>query len=151
MKPSFGTFSKRCQKQRRQKLFPTALRSFDPANKLLTEWNALNNCQPLAEDSIYFNLAIKAAENGADYVAFGAFFPTDTKPGTETAELETIRWWNDTAIVPSVAIGGIKLGNCIPLVEAGTSFLAVIGEIWEHPDGEAAAVSAFNKIFDKAV
>ena len=97
------------------------------------------------------HLAIEAAENGADYVAFGAFFPTDTKSGTKTAELETIRWWNDTAIVPSVAIGGIKMGNCIPLVEAGTSFLAVIGEVWEHPDGEAAAVSAFNKIFDTVV
>jgi thiamine-phosphate pyrophosphorylase len=97
------------------------------------------------------HLAIEAAENGADYVAFGAFFPTDTKSGTETAELETIKWWNDTAIVPSVAIGGIKIENCISLVEAGTNFLAVIGEVWEHPKGEAAALSAFNKIFDAAV
>jgi thiamine-phosphate pyrophosphorylase len=97
------------------------------------------------------HLAIEAVENGADYVAFGAFFPTDTKLGTETAELENIKWWNETTMVPSVAIGGIKIKNCIPLVEAGTSFLAVIGEIWDHSDGEAAAVIAFNKIFDRAL
>jgi len=89
------------------------------------------------------HLAIEAAEKGADYVAFGAFFPTETKEVTVKAEPEILEWWSEVSTVPSVAIGGITAENCGPLVTAGVDFLAVIGGVWNHPDGEAAAVRAF--------
>lgn len=99
------------------------------------------------------HLAMEAAEKGADYVAFGAFFDSATKPRTDPArqpaDLETLRWWSDVMTVPSVAIGGITVENCPPLVEAGADFLAVIARVWSHPDGPAAAVKAFNRIFDE--
>ena len=91
------------------------------------------------------HLAIDAADAGADYVAFGAFFQTTTKQSTVSALPETLRWWSDLSIVPSVAIGGITVDNCRPLVEAGVDFLAVVGGVWDHPEGEAAAVRAFDK------
>ncbi len=91
------------------------------------------------------HLAIDAADAGADYVAFGAFFQTTTKQSTVSATPETLEWWSDLSIVPSVAIGGITADNCRPLVEAGVDFLAVVGGVWNHPEGEAAAVRAFDK------
>ncbi len=92
------------------------------------------------------HLAIMAAEKGADYVAFGAFYPTATKQATTTANPEIIRWWCDTTIVQSVAIGGITPENCAPIVSAGANFLAVCGSIWNHDDGPGAAVRAFEAI-----
>lgn len=91
------------------------------------------------------HLAIEAAEAGADYVAFGAFFQTSTKQATVSATPEILEWWSTLSPIPSVAIGGITAENCRPLVEAGVDFLAVVGGVWNHPDGEAAAVRAFEK------
>ncbi len=95
------------------------------------------------------HLAMEAGEAGADYVAFGAFFPTTTKEATvQGAPIELLNWWADVMTVPCVAIGGITVDNCRPLVEAGADFLAVCNGVWEHADGPAAAVRAFNRIFD---
>jgi thiamine-phosphate pyrophosphorylase len=90
------------------------------------------------------HLAMKAGELGADYVAFGAFFPTATKATTHHAPVELLEWWSDVFTVPSVAIGGITAANCGPLVQAGADFLAVVGAVWNHPDGPAAGVRAMN-------
>ena len=91
--------------------------------------------------------AITAAEVGADYVAFGAFFPSSTKDAKYHADPELIRDWSETTVVPCCAIGGITQQNCGPLVEAGADFLAVIGAIWSDPRGSRAAVAAFNEVF----
>ena len=92
--------------------------------------------------------AITAAEAAADYVAFGAFFPSVTKTATKHhADPELIRDWSETTVVPCCAIGGITQQNCGPLVEAGADFLAVISAIWSYPQGPCAAVAAFNEVF----
>jgi thiamine-phosphate pyrophosphorylase len=91
------------------------------------------------------HLAIEAGEAGADYVAFGAFFPTDTKAARTQATPELLRWWSDIATVPSVAIGGITVANCGLLVEAGVDFLAVVSGVWAYPAGPAQAVRDFNQ------
>ena len=92
--------------------------------------------------------AITAAEAGADYVAFGAFFPSMTKTGTKfRADPEVLHDWSETTVVPCCAIGGITQENCGPLVEAGAAFLAVIGAIWSYPAGPRAAVANFNAVF----
>ena len=93
------------------------------------------------------HLAIEAAEAGADYVAFGAFFPTATKDVKAMAEIETLAWWAEMMVVPCVAIGGIMVENCKPLVAAGADFLAVSSGVWDFPEGPAAAVKAFNALF----
>ncbi len=93
------------------------------------------------------HLAMEAGEQGADYVAFGAFFPTSTKEAAFKAEPELLRWWSELSTVQCVAIGGITVENCRPLVEAGADFLAVSGGVWNHPEGPAAAVKAFQRIF----
>jgi len=91
------------------------------------------------------HLAIDAAEAGADYVAFGAFFASASKEAKHRAEPEIIRWWSELMTVPCVAIGGITPENCAPLVAAGADFLAVIAAVWDHPQGPGAAVKAFAK------
>ncbi|MDP6174373.1 MAG: thiamine phosphate synthase [Rhodospirillales bacterium] len=96
------------------------------------------------------HLAIEAAEAGADYVAFGAFFPTATKEAKASTEVEILQWWSETTTVPSVAIGGITPGNCEPLVRAGTDFLAVVGAVWSTEGGPAAAVKEFNRVIAEA-
>ena len=93
------------------------------------------------------HLAIEAAEAGADYVAFGAFFPTATKEVKAMAEIETLAWWAEMMVVPCVAIGGITIDNGKPLIAAGADFLAVSSGVWNFPDGPAAAVKAFNALF----
>lgn len=93
------------------------------------------------------HLAIEAADAGADYVAFGAFFPTITKDASTRAPVELLSWWSETMEVPCVAIGGITVGNCAALVEAGADFLAVSSGVWNHAGGPGAAVSAFNAVF----
>ncbi len=95
------------------------------------------------------HLAIEAAEAGADYVAFGAFFPTGTKAAKTQAPLDLLRWWADIAIVPCVAIGGITVDNCGPLVEAGADFLAVVSGVWDYPQGPAQAVRDFNQAISR--
>jgi thiamine-phosphate pyrophosphorylase len=90
------------------------------------------------------DLGFEAAENGADYVAFGAFFPSSTKPDPKGhADFDLVADWTSHVTVPCVAIGGITPENCGPLVEAGADFLAVSGAVWNHPSGPAAAVKAF--------
>ena len=96
------------------------------------------------------HLAMLAAEQGADYVAFGAFFPTGTKAPKSQADVETLRDWSVATLIPCVAIGGITVANCPPLVAAGADFLAVVSGVWDHPEGPAAAVRAFNAVFDRA-
>lgn len=91
------------------------------------------------------HLAMTAGEKGADYVAFGAFFPTQTKDARGRPEPDLLKWWSDLMEVPCVAIGGITADNCAPLVQAGADFLAVVSAIWDHPDGPGAAVAALNK------
>lgn len=91
------------------------------------------------------HLAMVAAEQGADYVAFGAFFATGTKQPKSWADPEILAWWSELMIVPCVAIGGITAGNCRALIEAGADFLAVSAGVWEHPEGPAAAVKALNE------
>jgi thiamine-phosphate pyrophosphorylase len=89
------------------------------------------------------HLAMEAAEGGADYVAFGAFFPTATKDAPTRAEPEILTVWQETMQTPCVAIGGITVDNCRPLVTAGADFLAVSAGVWAYPEGPAAAVRAF--------
>ena len=96
------------------------------------------------------HLAFEAAERGADYVAFGAFFATTTKLPKGHPTPEILRWWRELTSVPSVAIGGIKPDNCGVLVEAGADFIAVVTGVWDHPDGPAAAVKAYNQAIDAA-
>ncbi len=90
------------------------------------------------------DLAMQAGEDGADYVAFGAFFPSTTKQVTNQVDPEILRWWAELMEIPSCAIGGIAPENCAPLVQAGTDFLAVVGCVWDHPDGPAAGIKALN-------
>ena len=87
------------------------------------------------------HLAMEAGEAGADYVAFGAFFPSSTKATEHRAEPELLAFWSELFEIPCVAIGGITPDNCRPLVEAGADFLAVSGAVWNGD--EAAAVRAF--------
>jgi thiamine-phosphate pyrophosphorylase len=93
------------------------------------------------------HLAMEAAEGGADYVAFGAFYPTRTKDVEHMAELDTVEKWTWVTEIPCVAIGGITPDNAPPLIKAGADFLAVSSAVWNHPQGPAAAVQAFNAIF----
>jgi len=96
------------------------------------------------------HLAMEAGEGTADYVAFGAFYPTTTKPmeklekwGTPTTEI--LEWWAEMATIPSVAIGGITPQNLTPLVQAGADFVAVVTGIWNHSQGPKAAVTQYNQ------
>jgi thiamine-phosphate pyrophosphorylase len=93
------------------------------------------------------HLAMEAADAGADYVAFGAFFPSRTKNATGGADLELVRWWAELMVVPCVAIGGIGIDNARPVVEAGADFIAVSSAVWGDPRGPRLAVKAFNALF----
>lgn len=95
------------------------------------------------------HLAMVAGEQGADYVAFGAFYPTQTKNAPTKAEPELLTWWQEMMELPCVAIGGIATDNAEPLVRAGADFLAVSAGVWSCADGPAAAVRQFNEIFDR--
>ncbi|MCG7360956.1 thiamine phosphate synthase [Roseomonas sp. ACRSG] len=90
------------------------------------------------------HLAMQAGEIGADYVAFGAFFPTSTKQTEHKAETDVLAWWSEMFELPSVAIGGITPANCAPLVQTGADFLAVVSAVWGHPEGAGAGVRAMN-------
>jgi thiamine-phosphate pyrophosphorylase len=95
------------------------------------------------------NLAYDAAEAGADYVAFGAFYPTGTKQTQFSADPEILEIWQETMETPCDAIGGITVANAPPLVRAGADFLAVSAGVWSYPHGAAAAVRAFNELMDQ--
>ena len=90
------------------------------------------------------HLAMEAAEAGADYVAFGAFFATTTKEAPTRADPELLTMWQETMQIPCVAIGGITVENCGGLVSAGADFIAVSAGVWAYPEGPGAAVRAFN-------
>jgi thiamine-phosphate pyrophosphorylase len=94
------------------------------------------------------HLAMEAAEAGADYVAFGAFYPTNTKEALYTAEAEILEIWQQTMETPCVAIGGVSIDNSGPLVRAGADFLAVSAGVWRYGEGPRAAVAAFNALFE---
>ena len=96
------------------------------------------------------HLAMEAGEGGANYVAFGAFFPTKTKETHHRPELDILEWWSAMMEIPCVAIGGITPENCQPLVEAGADFLAVCGAVWNDPEGPAHAVRSFNEILENS-
>ena len=100
-------------------------------------------------DSIH--LAMLAGEQGADYVAFGAFHATATKAATHHATPELLARWSELATVPCVAIGGITPLNCAALVTAGADFIAVVSAVWNHPEGPAEAVRAFNAAITSVV
>ena len=87
------------------------------------------------------HLAMEAGEAGADYVAFGAFYPSSTKETEYTADPELLVWWQGLFELPCVAIGGITPDNCRSLADAGADFLAVSGAVWNGD--EAEAVRAF--------
>ncbi len=95
------------------------------------------------------HLAMEAGEAGADYVAFGAYHPTTSKEPAQLAKYGTpapdlLPWWSTYTTVPSVAIGGLTPENCGELVTQGADFVAAITAVWNHPEGAAAAVKAFN-------
>ncbi|MGL4312802.1 MAG: thiamine phosphate synthase [Sphingomonas sp.] len=93
------------------------------------------------------HLAMEAGEAGADYVAFGAFYPTETKTVEHHAEPVLLSWWSSLFELPCVAIGGITPANAAPLVAAGADFLAVSGAVWGGD--EAAAVRAFAEVLGR--
>ena len=95
-------------------------------------------------DSRHF--ALEAGEAGADYVAFGAFYPSDTKDTPYIAELELLRWWSSMLEIPSVAIGGITPDNAKPIIDAGADFIAVSGAVLNDPEGPAEAVARFANV-----
>ncbi|RIV89457.1 thiamine phosphate synthase [Aurantiacibacter xanthus] len=90
------------------------------------------------------HLAMEAGDAGADYVAFGAFFPSSTKQSEHKPDLDLLRWWSSLFEIPCVAIGGITPDNAPALIEAGADFLAVSGAVWNGD--EVAAVKAFAKL-----
>lgn len=96
------------------------------------------------------DLAMEAAEAGADYVAFGAFFPTGTKETTHRPDPEILTIWQQTVEVPCVAIGGVNAENAGELARAGADFVAVSAAVWTHPDGPAAGVRALNATLAEA-
>jgi len=92
------------------------------------------------------DMAMEAAEAGADYVAFGAFFPTDTKETTHRPDLEILTIWQETVEIPCVAIGGITVDNVAAVAAAGADFVAVSAGVWSHPKGPTEAVRAFQRV-----
>ncbi|MBA4803920.1 MAG: thiamine phosphate synthase [Brevundimonas sp.] len=95
-------------------------------------------------------LAMDAAEAGADYVAFGAFFPTGTKTTTHRPDPEILSIWQETVETPCVAIGGVTPANAAGLARAGADFVAASSAVWDAPEGPAAAVRAFNEALAQA-
>lgn len=95
------------------------------------------------------HLAMEAGEAGADYVAFGAFYETTTKPSHYRPEPPLLTWWTTLSQLPCVAIGGITPANAPPLIAAGADFIAVVNAVWAHPDGPAAGVGAFADVLNQ--
>ena len=92
------------------------------------------------------HLAMRAAEAGADYVAFGAMFPTVTKTPKTSAPLDLISWWSELFEVPCVAIGGITTDNAPAVIAAGADFIAVSAGVWSHAQGPEAAIARFSEL-----
>ena len=96
------------------------------------------------------DLAMTAADQGADYVAFGAFYPTTTKASKGHPSPQILDDWSLFTTVPCVAIGGITPSNCAPMVRSGADFLAVVSAVWDHPTGPGEAVKAFHEAIERA-
>ncbi len=99
------------------------------------------------------HLAMDAGEQGADYVAFGAFYPTTSKPQEKIDKWgvpspDILHWWSTHTTLPCVAIGGITPANCTPLVEAGADFIAAITSVWNAPAGPTQAVINFQQAIE---
>jgi thiamine-phosphate pyrophosphorylase len=92
------------------------------------------------------HLAMEAGEQGADYLSFGAFFESKTKKSRGNPSLEILEWSNEILNLPTVAIGGITADNCAPLVKRGADFLSVISYVWDHPEGEEAALIKLSQV-----
>lgn len=92
------------------------------------------------------HLAMEAGEAGADYVAFGAFHETTTKPSHYRPTPDLLTWWTTLSQLPCVAIGGITPANAPPLIAAGADFIAVVNAVWAHPEGPAAGVTSLTEI-----
>ena len=92
------------------------------------------------------HLAMEAGEAGADYVAFGAFYETTTKPSHYRPTPDLLGWWTTLSQLPCVAIGGITPANAAPLIAAGADFIACVNAVWLHPDGPGAGVAAFGPV-----
>jgi thiamine-phosphate pyrophosphorylase len=90
--------------------------------------------------------AMTAAEQGADYVSFGAFYPSSTVVTDRLADPELLSWWAEMMLIPVVAVGGITVDNAAPMIAAGADFLAVSAGVWRHAQGPAAAVAAFGRL-----
>ncbi len=97
------------------------------------------------------HLAMEAGEAGADYVAFGAFFPTETKSVKHQAAPEILQWWSNFAVLPCVAIGGITPQNAAPIIAAGADFIAVSSGVWSHPEGPTVAVAEFTRLIENTL
>lgn len=102
------------------------------------------------------HLAMEAGENGADYVAFGAFYPTQSKRPEQLAkygvpQTDILQWWQEYMVLPCVAIGGITPENCGVLVSAGADFVAAITAVWSAAEGPKAAVARFNEAIRAAL
>lgn len=129
----------------------------------LTPWPLKKTRDLLREESVIGvschaskHLAMVAGEETADYVAFGAFYPTRSKPQEKvdkwgTPGTDILSWWQEVAELPCVAIGGITPENCGLLVRAGADFIAAITSVWEHKEGPCAAVAAFNRAIARSL
>ena len=95
------------------------------------------------------HLAMEAGEAGANYVAFGSFYPSTTKMSTSRPTPSILRWWQEVMEIPCIAIGGITSDNASILIDAGADFLAVSSGVWAHPAGAAQAVAQFTSLFAK--
>ncbi|MBL4603944.1 MAG: thiamine phosphate synthase [Emcibacteraceae bacterium] len=91
------------------------------------------------------HLAMTAGEQGADYVAFGTFYPTTTKITTTVASPKILNWWQEVFEIPCVAIGGINTENAAEMAKAGADFVAICSGVWDYPEGPAAAVKKINE------
>lgn len=94
--------------------------------------------------------AMQAGEEGADYVSFGAFYPTTTKKPKARPHPDILKQWVESSSVPCVAIGGINASNCQPLVHAGADFIAVVSTVWGHPHGPKAGIEELYQAILKA-
>ncbi len=95
--------------------------------------------------------AFEAGEQGADYVAFGVFYDTTTKTPKGRPSPDLLTFWREYANIPCVAIGGIKVDNCAPIIRAGADLIAVVTGVWNHPEGIATAIKQFNKEIENNV
>jgi len=95
--------------------------------------------------------AMRAAEAGADYVSFGAFFPSPTLPEAAIVDPDILTWWQELMEVPCVAVGGLTPETAAAMAVAGADFVAASAAIWTHPEGPAAAVEAFNRAVERAL